>query len=387
LEQQPPDGDSETPNGAGRGERDDLSDLNFTSGDEERAIRNDRGDQESRRPPRGEAPRERSAGRREPVDRDSPRAERPSRPEAASGRTSSPPSAPTGGFDWDAPLERAPIDRAEASRGADDDAWGGSGSESRPRSGGSSAGEGEARGDGSDDQSGRRRRRRGRRGGRRRGGRERVGDEQAAGPRETSPGAGSPGDTHEDEPLPAGYGRAPQAPRPGVEGGKSDEAGRAGDGESRGRRRRGRGERRDEGGRPARSGGEVGTDAGESRGRGRSSRRRGRSGGRSEPELRPTSSLSRGRREDFAPVAGGYEEDDEGLDFLGIEDTGREGSPQRESRRGDDDEILVESVSDVPSWVEAIGIVIAGNLDARNRPPRGDDHDRGRRDQQRGGRS
>jgi hypothetical protein len=31
--------------------------------------------------------------------------------------------------------------------------------------------------------------------------------------------------------------------------------------------------------------------------------------------------------------------------------------------------------------------VIAGNLDARNRPPRSDDNDRGRRDQQRGGRS
>jgi hypothetical protein len=36
-------------------------------------------------------------------------------------------------------------------------------------------------------------------------------------------------------------------------------------------------------------------------------------------------------------------------------------------------------VLDVPSWVEAIGIVIAGNLDARSRSPRGGgDGDRGR---------
>jgi hypothetical protein len=38
--------------------------------------------------------------------------------------------------------------------------------------------------------------------------------------------------------------------------------------------------------------------------------------------------------------------------------------------------VLAESglntVRDVPSWVEAIGIVIAGNLDARNRSGRQD---------------
>ena len=40
----------------------------------------------------------------------------------------------------------------------------------------------------------------------------------------------------------------------------------------------------------------------------------------------------------------------------------------------EDDESIVESglntVLDVPSWVEAIGIVIAGNLDSRSRSPR-----------------
>ncbi len=46
----------------------------------------------------------------------------------------------------------------------------------------------------------------------------------------------------------------------------------------------------------------------------------------------------------------------------------------------------LNTVTDVPSWVEAIGIVIAGNLDARNRPPRSDENDRGRRDNNRGGR-
>jgi hypothetical protein len=43
----------------------------------------------------------------------------------------------------------------------------------------------------------------------------------------------------------------------------------------------------------------------------------------------------------------------------------------------DDDDSIIESglneVLDVPSWVEAIGIVIAGNLDARSRSPRGSD--------------
>jgi hypothetical protein len=33
-------------------------------------------------------------------------------------------------------------------------------------------------------------------------------------------------------------------------------------------------------------------------------------------------------------------------------------------------------VLDVPSWVEAIGIVIAGNLDARSRSHRGGDESR-----------
>ncbi len=88
-------------------------------------------------------------------------------------------------------------------------------------------------------------------------------------------------------------------------------------------------------------------------------------------------------------MAGSYDEDDEGLDFLVGVDEGSRDAPRRETRHAEDDEVLAESglssVTDVPSWVEAIGIVIAGNLDARNRPGRGDDGDRGRRDQ-RGGR-
>lgn len=73
-------------------------------------------------------------------------------------------------------------------------------------------------------------------------------------------------------------------------------------------------------------------------------------------------------------MAGGYEEDDEGLEFLGVEEAGRE--PSRRETRPEDDDVLAESglssVLDVPSWVEAIGIVIAGNLDARNRSGRQD---------------
>jgi hypothetical protein len=95
------------------------------------------------------------------------------------------------------------------------------------------------------------------------------------------------------------------------------------------------------------------------------------------------------------PVAGGYDEDDEGLEFLGLEDAGHDAQSQRERRPAEDDDVIVESglssVLDVPSWVEAIGIVIAGNLDARSRKTRSDD-DRGRgqrdsgpRDPRRGG--
>ncbi len=75
------------------------------------------------------------------------------------------------------------------------------------------------------------------------------------------------------------------------------------------------------------------------------------------------------RRADFAPVAGTYDEDDEGLEFLGIEDAAA--STSRREPRADHDDVLAESgldsVREVPSWVEAIGIVIAGNLDARSR--------------------
>jgi hypothetical protein len=72
-------------------------------------------------------------------------------------------------------------------------------------------------------------------------------------------------------------------------------------------------------------------------------------------------------------VAGGREEDDEGLEFLGLEEAGHD-SPARGERHREEDESIIESglneVLDVPSWVEAIGIVIAGNLDSRSRGTR-----------------
>jgi hypothetical protein len=84
-------------------------------------------------------------------------------------------------------------------------------------------------------------------------------------------------------------------------------------------------------------------------------------------------------------VAGGREEDDEGLEFLGIEDAHDHDRSDRHPV--EDDESIVESglneVLDVPSWVEAIGIVIAGNLDARSRSGRGGDGER-QRDGRRG---
>jgi len=77
-------------------------------------------------------------------------------------------------------------------------------------------------------------------------------------------------------------------------------------------------------------------------------------------------------------VAGGREEDDEGLEFLGIEDAGHDGRTRDDRHPADDDDSIIESglndVLDVPSWVEAIGIVIAGNLDARSRSPRGSEN-------------
>ncbi|MFM8634774.1 MAG: hypothetical protein ACKOEX_08195, partial [Planctomycetia bacterium] len=83
-----------------------------------------------------------------------------------------------------------------------------------------------------------------------------------------------------------------------------------------------------------------------------------------------SSSRSR-RRDDFAPVAGRFDEDDEGLEFLGVEEAGRAAAPGRERRPPQDDDVLAESgletVREVPSWVEAIGIVNAANLDARSR--------------------
>ena len=73
-------------------------------------------------------------------------------------------------------------------------------------------------------------------------------------------------------------------------------------------------------------------------------------------------------------MAGRYDEDDEGLEFLGVEEAARTAAPR--SRPAADDDVLAESgltgVLDVPSWVEAIGIVIAGNLAARSRSGRGD---------------
>ena len=70
-------------------------------------------------------------------------------------------------------------------------------------------------------------------------------------------------------------------------------------------------------------------------------------------------------------MAGRFEEDDEGLEFLGVEEASRSDTAPREKRPHAEDDILAESgldtVREVPSWVEAIGIVIAANLDARNK--------------------
>lgn len=286
-----------------------------------------------------------------------------------------------------------------------------------------------------------RRRRRGRRGGRRRGRGDREGEvggvrqqadrEGGEPPRRSTDGEAriSSGDSagdFDDEPLPAGYGmRQPARPADGprsdssrAESGDAAGTAKADDRESgeaggRRRRRRRRGEGRGTTGStsaPSSEGGRAGTTSRRStRSSEGSSPRRGRRSRRSAgEESRSASTFDRGRRDEFAPVAGGREEDDEGLEFLGIEDAGQDGRARDERHPAEDDDSIIESglndVLDVPSWVEAIGIVIAGNLDARSRSPRsaeggsrggeprGDSSTRGgsserSRDSRRGGRS
>ena len=253
-----------------------------------------------------------------------------------------------------------------------------------------------------------RRRRRGRRGGRGRSTaqRERLPDgERQSGERaDSGRGMGdalpqrSPG-VEGDDALPASYGaqpgvprsqasRPPRTPRPendrGEATGSRDSHPRTSDGRQPQRRKRVRREGDDSSARPPRS------SASGSRRSSTDNRRR------SDGELRSSNRFSRGSHDDFTPVAGAYDEDDEGLDFLGIEEAVGELPSNRQRQRMDDDDIVAESglhsVLDVPSWVEAIGIVIAGNLDARSRSSRPDDNDKGRsfhrdssqRDQNRG---
>ncbi len=211
-------------------------------------------------------------------------------------------------------------------------------------------------------------------------------DREGDGPRDRPEPLGRPAaSVDDDEPLPAGYGVRP-APRPDTIRGDSprrddESAGRDGDepqdgarGEDRDsgkrrRRRRRRGEGRSrEAGTAAEGGSSSSRRSSDSSGQ-----RRGRRGRRSGDERRSASTLERGRRGEFAPVAGGREEDDEGLEFLGLEEAGHD-SHARGDRHREDDESIIESglneVLDVPSWVEAIGIVIAGNLDSRSRGTR-----------------
>ena len=106
-----------------------------------------------------------------------------------------------------------------------------------------------------------------------------------------------------------------------------------------------------------------------SRSEGTSSQRQStRGGGRKREVSRGGDGESR-RRETFSRVGSQREDDEEGLEFLGTED---EMAPV-DRRDATDEDVLSESgldsVRDVPSWVEAIGIVIASNMDSRKQPP------------------
>jgi hypothetical protein len=209
------------------------------------------------------------------------------------------------------------------------------------------------------DEQPRKRRRRGRRGGR---SRSREGAE--TGERRPSDRRQPATNLADDEPLPASYGsraadhpdqEADPATRTAPRSDESTEEGRP--------RRRRRRSRKD--GTPAAAPRESQSGRRTSSSRGQPDRPRRTSDSRPARE--------RGRQADFAPVSGRYDEDDEGLEFLGVEEAARESEGR--VRRGDEDDVLEESglstVLDVPSWVEAIGIVIAGNLAARTKSGRG----------------
>ena len=165
-----------------------------------------------------------------------------------------------------------------------------------------------------------RRRRRGRRGGRRRG---RSTRERLAGERLSAeqPESEQRLDELDDEPLATAYGALPRVKStdrpPPSDRQTADRQPAEGDGERRGRRRR-----RRRGGSESRGAGaarESGTSGGSSSRRGRGSE-----------ESRSGSRASRGRRrDDFTPVAGRFDEDDEGLEFLGVEEAGRAGDGGR----------------------------------------------------------
>jgi hypothetical protein len=103
-------------------------------------------------------------------------------------------------------------------------------------------------------------------------------------------------------------------------------------------------------------------------------RRRKRRRSRSSDE----SSSHHGRnRPAFRPVSSSFSQDDEGLEYLGLDDADSlSGSAPGQRSENDPDSAVSESgldaVREVPSWVEAIGIVIASNLDARAKAPRVD---------------
>ena len=196
-----------------------------------------------------------------------------------------------------------------------------------------------------------RRRRRGRRGGRRRGRstRDRLAGERMAA---EQPESEQRLDDLDDEPLATGYGATPRPASANRAEPERPASGEEGERRGRRRRRRGSGDSRSTASRQ-----EPTREAGRRR-RGESSR----SGSRSD----------RGRRrDDFTPVAGRFEEDDEGLEFLGVEEAGRTPQAGRDRRPSAEDDSIADSgldtVREVPSWVEAIGIVIASNLDARSK--------------------
>ncbi len=164
-------------------------------------------------------------------------------------------------------------------------------------------------------------------------------------------------DRDEESGEPAGAGERDRSPDQPSEGGEDK-------GRPRRRRRRRGGRRKSEGR------GESRSD--ESRGRGEEGRSRG------EESRSPAARGPESRHE------GVHDEDDESDDDMDLSSVGALGGNHGDADEDEDDHDFKASHRGIPTWDEAIGMIVAGNMEARARNPSGSQDRRGRRGHGRG---